>query len=248
MSVESLLFHPAVALQFSSKERAISQARLLSPNQIQEIVMDSDSNKKKYSTSEDTEDNEPRPPSPRSSISQPPSPDFSASSSEDEDDVGNVAGQQPQLCLRTPPRQPRRLFFHLLDLAIVNRYIVLSFQVVGRKFHRDFRLMLIREMLARSGHEPRPSIPVGRPAPASTNIRRLDTRHNKHWPGRNTKQRRCSLCSARGVTRTVVFKCIKCDAALCVDRSFFENYHTKKTYKTSFSSFSMETVGASIRI
>ena len=178
--------------------------------------MDSDSNEEKYSASEDMEGDKPRPPSRRSSISQPPSPEFSASSSEDDDDdVGNVAGQQPQPCLWTLSPQPRRLFFHLLDLAIVNRYIVLSFQVVGRKFHRDFRLMLIREMLARSGHEPRPSIPVGRPAPASTNIRRLDTRHNKHWPGRNPKQRRCRMCS-RGVTQTVVFKCVKRDMALCV--------------------------------
>jgi len=66
-----------------------------------------------------------------------------------------------------------------------------------------------------SGHEPRTSMPVGRPAPASTNIRRLDTRHNKHWPGRNPKQRRCRMCS-RGVTQTVVFKCVKRDMALCV--------------------------------
>ena len=92
-SVESLLFHPVFALQFLPMERAISGARLLSLNQIQEIVMDSDSNEEKYSTSEDTEDDEPCPPSQWSSISQPPSPDFSASSSEDEDDVGNVAGQ-----------------------------------------------------------------------------------------------------------------------------------------------------------
>jgi len=106
MSVESLLFHPVVALQFSSMERVISRARLLSPNQIQEIVMDSDSNKEKYSASEDTEDDEPCPPLRWSSVSQPPSPDFSASSSEDEDDVGNLAGQQPQPCLWTLPPQP----------------------------------------------------------------------------------------------------------------------------------------------
>ena len=80
-------------------EREIScvkRARLLSQNQIREIVMDSDSDEEKYHASEDTEDDEPRPPSRRSSISQPPSPDFSASSSEYEDDVGNVAGQQPR--------------------------------------------------------------------------------------------------------------------------------------------------------
>jgi len=74
--------------------------------------MDSDSNKEKYYVSEDTEDDEPCPPSQRSSISEPPRPDFSASSSEDEDDVGNVAGQQTQLCLWTLPPQPRRRVVH----------------------------------------------------------------------------------------------------------------------------------------
>jgi len=124
--------------------------------------------------------------------------------------------------------QKKKLFFHLFDLAIVNSYILLS-SCGGKKIsHRDLRLTIIREMLARSGHEPRLSMPVGRPAPASTNIGRLDTRHNKHWPGRDPKQWRCRVCSARGVTLTVLFKCVKCDVALCVDRSCFEDYHTKK--------------------
>jgi len=83
----------------------VKQARLLSQNQVREIVMDSDSEEEKYYASEDTEDDKPCPPSRRSSISEPPSPDFSASSSED-DDVGNVAGQQPQPCLWTLPPQP----------------------------------------------------------------------------------------------------------------------------------------------
>jgi len=74
--------------------------------------MDSDSDKEKYYVSEDMEDDELHPPSRRSSISEPPSPDFSASISEDEDDVGNVAGQQPQPCLWTLPPQPRRRVVH----------------------------------------------------------------------------------------------------------------------------------------
>ena len=61
----------------------------------------------------------------------------------------------------------KKLFFHLLDLAIVNSYMLLS-SCGGKISHRDFRLALIREMLARSGHEPRPSVPVGRPASASS--------------------------------------------------------------------------------
>jgi len=60
VSVDSFFVNTVVALQFSSMEREISQDRLLSPNQIREIVMDSDSDNEKYSASEDTEDDEPR--------------------------------------------------------------------------------------------------------------------------------------------------------------------------------------------
>ena len=73
----------------------MKRARLLSQNQIQEIVMDSDSDEEKYYASDNSEDDEPCPPLRRSPVSQPPSPDLSASRSEDEDGAGNVAGQQP---------------------------------------------------------------------------------------------------------------------------------------------------------
>jgi len=97
-----------------------------------------------------------------------------------------------------------------LDLTIVNICILLS-SCGGKKIsHRDLRLTLIREMLARSGHEPRPCMPTGRPASASNNVGRLDTRHNKHWLCRNNTKRRGRVFSARGVTRTVIFKCVKC--------------------------------------
>ena len=80
----------------------VKRAHVLSRNEIREIIMDSDSNEDKYYASEGSEDEEePRPPkrrSPkrRSPSSQPPSPDYSASSSEDDDGVGNWAGRQPQ--------------------------------------------------------------------------------------------------------------------------------------------------------
>jgi len=58
---------------------------------------------------------------------------------------------------------------------------------------------------------------------------RLDTRHNKKWPGRNPNKRRCRVCSERVVTRTVRSKCVKCDVALCMDRACFTDCHTKDT-------------------
>jgi len=55
------------------------RARVLSRNEIREIVMDSDSDEdKNYASQESDEKNEPRPPSRRSCISQLRSPDFSA--------------------------------------------------------------------------------------------------------------------------------------------------------------------------
>jgi hypothetical protein len=82
-------------------------------------------------------------------------------------------------------------------------------------------------MLAQAGHEPWPSMPVERPAQTSTNIVRLDTRYNEHWPVCNPTQLQCRVCSARGVTRSMKFKCLKCDVALCVDKNCFIDYHTK---------------------
>jgi len=79
--------------------------------------MDSDSDEEKYYASEDMEDDEPCPPLRMSSISEPPITDFCASSSEEDDDVGNVAGQQPQPCLWTLPPQPRRHVVHTFTRA-----------------------------------------------------------------------------------------------------------------------------------
>jgi len=130
----------------------------------------------------------------------------------------------------------KKLFSHPLDLAIVNSYILLSSWGGKKISHRDFQLTLIREMLARSGHEPRPPMPVGRSASASYNTGRMDTRHNKLWPGRSNMKRLCRVCSLGGMKRTVIFRCVKCDMALCVDRNCFEDYHTKTNLWYIYSS------------
>jgi len=120
----------------------------------------------------------------------------------------------------------KKPLFHLLNLAIVNSYVLLS-SCGGKKIsHRYFRPTLIREMMARVGHEPRPSMIVKRPTPLSTNIRRLDTRPSEQLPWRNPTQQLCRVCSARGVTRKVMFRCVKGDVELCADRNCFADYHT----------------------
>ena len=101
----------------------------------------------------------------------------------------------------------KKLFFHLLDLAILNSYILLT-SCGGKKMsHRNFQLTLGRAVLV------------------SGNICRLDTLHNKNWPGWGTKWW-CRMCSSRSITPKVRSKCVKCDIMLCVDWNCFTEYHT----------------------
>ena len=118
-----------------------------------------------------------------------------------------------------------KLFFHLLDLTVLNSWILLS--SCGAKYsHRDFRLLLVRNLIEEAGRSldhPTPSL-AGRPSTGASNVMRLESRHNQHWPVKST-QLRCRLCSARGVRKGSVYKCAKCDVGLCVVPCFAE-YHT----------------------
>lgn len=69
----------------------------------------------------------------------------------------------------------KMLFFHLLDTAILNSYILLP-SCGGKKIsHGDFQLALLRNMMAEARQQQWLDRPVGRPPTASVNISRLDT-------------------------------------------------------------------------
>lgn len=119
-----------------------------------------------------------------------------------------------------------KLFFHLLDLTVLNSWILLS--SCGAKYtHRDFRLLLVRNLIEEAGRSqdrPTPSL-VGRPSAAATNVMRLGSRHHKHWPAKSNKIR-CRVCSARGVRKGTTYKCAKCNVGLCMVPCFAD-FHTK---------------------
>ena len=91
-----------------------------------------------------------------------------------------------------------KLFFHLLDLTVLNSWILLS--SCGAQYtHQDFRLLLVRNLIEEDGKSqdrPTPSL-VGRPSVAAANNVHLESRHNQHRPVKST-QLRCRLCSSRG--------------------------------------------------
>jgi len=121
----------------------------------------------------------------------------------------------------------KKPFFHLLDLAIIKSYILLS-SMWWEEITQRFSTHPYQRDAGTGGHDPRTSMSVGRPAPASSNIGRLDTRHNKHRPGCNSSKRRCRVFS-KGRDANGDVQCVKCDAALCVDRNCVADYHTKNS-------------------
>jgi len=120
-----------------------------------------------------------------------------------------------------------KFFFHLLDLTVLNSWILLSSG--GAKYtHRDFRLLLVRNLIEEAGKSqdrPTPRL-VGRPSAATTNVLQLESCYNKHWPAKSSTHLRCHRCSSRGQRKHTVYKCARCDVGLCVVPCF-EEYHTK---------------------
>jgi hypothetical protein len=108
----------------------------------------------------------------------------------------------------------KKLFFRLIDLTVLNSWILSS---CGAKYsHRDFRLILIRNLVEEGGKNERPHpIMRGRPNPAIENIARLESRQNELWPAKGNKLR-CRMCSGRGKTTRTIYQCVKCQVGLCV--------------------------------
>jgi len=119
------------------------------------------------------------------------------------------------------------MFFHLLDLTVLNSWILLS-SCRAKYTHQDFRLFLVRNLIDKAGKSqdhPTPRL-VGRPNASAKNVLPLASRHNKHWPANSSTQLRCHLCSSHGQRKDTVYKCTRRDVGLCVVPCFTE-YHTK---------------------
>ena len=128
----------------------------------------------------------------------------------------------------------KRTFFHLLDLAIVNSYILykLSSDPSKQLSHQQFKIQLAMELLNRTGIEINDAEnshqSCGHSLPS---VARLTERHFPikvdHRQCGITKQLECVVCSfkkGRG-RKTSTHKCKQCDVSLCIVPCF-ELYHT----------------------
>eukprot|EP00063_Salmo_salar_P066961 XP_014041796.1 PREDICTED: piggyBac transposable element-derived protein 4-like [Salmo salar] len=138
-------------------------------------------------------------------------------------------------CARKSLKWYRKLFFHLIDIALFNGHVVHR-QVTGQVIsYQQYRVNLIRQILE-NHHTPRRPSTGGRPP--SDNPLRLTGRHfpsdvpQTTLQGKSTR-RHCKVCqtSTRRQKRRKMTKymCEPCNTALCIIPCFGE-YHTLKHY------------------
>ena len=120
--------------------------------------------------------------------------------------------------------------FHLLDLAIVNSYILykLSNQEKRHKTHADFRIDLATSLLLESGYQMLEDVDQS-PTPN-------DRLHGRHFPSKvptrpngKQSQRECAVCSFKkgNKRKTTTYLCKDCCVPLCITPCF-ELYHTHR--------------------
>jgi len=128
---------------------------------------------------------------------------------------------------RSSKRWTTELFFHLLDVTVLNSSILLS--SCGAKYtHRDFRLLLVSNFIEEAGKSqdrPTPRLVV-RPSVGAKNVLLLDSRHNKHWRAKSSTQMYCCLCASHDQRKGMVYKCTRCDVGQFNVPCFVE-YHTE---------------------
>jgi len=131
----------------------------------------------------------------------------------------------------------RRAFFFLLDMAVVNSYVLYTLQNPDKKrrlTHEEYRVQLATDLLSAAGVDSNTTLaPHGPRRVSSQPAARLTERHFPTNTGRNEVgrpiQQDCFVCSRkRGRGRKMTtYKCQQCNLPMCIVPCF-ELHHTKK--------------------
>jgi hypothetical protein len=122
----------------------------------------------------------------------------------------------------------RKLFFHLLDMAITNAWLVFKkLKEENAISQADFRRRLMEEMLETAELPTYPG--RGRKPLYQEEKEKLDHTliHVPATEKRANAMRRCVHCKKNGVSRSTRYMCGKCEVPLCVVPCFGEYLHAK---------------------
>ena len=124
----------------------------------------------------------------------------------------------------------KRVFFHLLDVALVNSYVLYKATTGSNKMTQlKFRLSVAKSLIEglqrprHRHHSPAPELP----------LRLTERAFPEPIPG--AKRADCKVCSVRGAGQRhqTGYRCKLCHAPLCL-YPCFERYHTLKDYKVKY--------------
>lgn len=138
-------------------------------------------------------------------------------------------------CARKSLKWYKKVFFHIIDLALYNALILYQVKTGNKPSFSDFRLKLVTQLIEK--YSIRPTAASSHP-PTVDNPLRLSGRHfptlvtQTAAQGART-QRRCHVCAntklQKRKRKDVKYMCEECNVPLCVVPCFQE-YHTKKKY------------------
>lgn len=126
----------------------------------------------------------------------------------------------------------KKLFFHLLDMTLLNSHAVYKMKTGENIPVADFQLKLVKELLAKYKiSKPRST---SRKAPDTDSPLRLTERHfisqfSKDQGTNKQPRKRCVVCSKKNIRKETTYCCPSCDVPLCVIPCF-KNYHTLVAY------------------
>jgi hypothetical protein len=117
------------------------------------------------------------------------------------------------------------LFFHLTDVTILNTFLIHK-PCGGKMMHKNFREILIRELIIHSRKEnvTASGTSRGRPSPTASQLNRLEVKYSQHWPSKG-KHWQCRMCSLQKQTQSTLYFCRKCDDGLCLVNCL-DKWHT----------------------
>ncbi|CAF1401911.1 unnamed protein product [Adineta ricciae] len=137
-------------------------------------------------------------------------------------------------CTRKTIKWYKKLFLHILDMALLNGYIIYKQKTGKRLTFLDYRLEVTREIVQKFGSLKKKG--RGRPSLTSEPLRLT----GRHFPSRiepngnnHIRRRKCIVCSRTNLApkkRTdTLYECVDCDVGLCID-DCFKKYHTLERF------------------
>lgn len=120
-----------------------------------------------------------------------------------------------------------RIFYYLIDMAIVNAFILMNVSRKTRVDQLTFRINLARQLIGGFSSRKKRNKPVSflgnkRSVPDDVRLNNVGT----HMPNQTRTYKRCRLCSTKAAEKRTRFICSSCEVPLCI-QPCFKRFHGK---------------------